>query len=67
MGKPSEFLDYAKTCLEVAQRTSSRADRQRLMMLAEAWAALAKEGIDELAKQYCILSDGVDECKPRLN
>ena len=41
--KAAECCRQAKFCLDVAERTSIREDRERMMELAREWLALAEE------------------------
>jgi hypothetical protein len=42
MSKEDEYRDYAFTTIELAKRQPSGADKNRLLVLAEAWVDLAE-------------------------
>jgi hypothetical protein len=41
MSKENEYRNYAAKTMDLAQRASSTADKGRLLVMAEAWLALA--------------------------
>jgi hypothetical protein len=43
MPSVDEYMRYAEQCLALAAKSSSAADRARLMQMAQAWRALAEK------------------------
>ena len=43
--KADEYMSKARACMEVAERMSLRADRERMVKMAERWFQLAREAL----------------------
>ena len=43
----TKYLERARQCAEIADRTQSEADKKKLLEIAEAWGDLAKQAAAE--------------------